>query len=149
MGGELKALQTPPAFLIHAMKDPESAHLDRVQMVKGWVKGGATYERVYDVAWAGDRVMDEQGEIDSVPDTVDIETGTYSNEYGAASLSAVWTDPEFSADQAAFYYARVLEVPTPRHSLFDAVALGVEPEFTGRGYSIQERAYTSPVFYTP
>jgi hypothetical protein len=149
MGGELKALKTPPAFLIHAMKDPESAHLDRVQVVKGWVADGGIHERVYDVVWSGDRVMDEQGQINSVPDTVDIETATYSNTYGAASLAVVWTDPEFDGEQAAFYYVRVLEVPTPRHSLFDAVALGIEPELTGRPYSIQERAYTSPIFYSP
>ena len=101
------------------------------------------------MVWSGDRVVDERGRIDNVPDTVDRETAGYSNEYGAPSLSVLWTDPDFDAAQPAFYYVRALEIPTPRHSLFDAVALGIDPELSGESYSIQERAYTSPVFYTP
>jgi hypothetical protein len=149
MGGELAALSQPPRFLVHAMKDPDSAHLDRVQVIKGWIEDGESFERVYDVAWSGDRVVDERGRIENVPDTVDPETAGYSNEYGAVSLSVIWIDPDFDAEQATFYYVRALEIPTPRHSLLDAVALGLDPEFSGESYSIQERAYTSPVFYTP
>jgi hypothetical protein len=149
MGGDLRALDQAPKLLIHAMKDPKGAHLDRAQVVKGWIEGGESYERVYDVAWSGDRSLDERGRLNNVPDTVDIETGGYSNDYGAASLSTVWTDPEFNGKQAAFYYVRVLEVPTPRHSLLDAIALGINPSLTGESYSVQERAYTPPIFYSP
>jgi len=149
MGGELGSLGQPPKLLIHALKDPDSAHLDRVQVIKGWIENGKSYERVYDVAWSGDRAVDEQGRIPPVPDTVDIETASYSNEYGAPSLSAVWADPGFDGRQAAFYYVRVLEVPTPRHSLLDVVALGIETGLSGEAASIHERAYTSPIFYRP
>lgn len=149
MGGELSALKQPPKLLIHAMKDPKSAHLDRVQVVKGWVEDGESHERIYDVAWAGEREMDGRGRIANVSNTVDNASATYSNDNGAASLSTLWTDPDFSADHAAFYYVRVLEVPTPRHSLLDAVALGIQPELTGEDPSILERAYTSPIFYRP
>jgi hypothetical protein len=149
MGGELAALNQPPRILVHAMKDPDSAHLDRVQVIKGWIEDGESFERVYDVAWSGDRAVDERGRIENVRDTVDRKTARYSNEYGAVSLSVIWIDPDFDAEQAAFYYVRALEIPTPRHSLLDVVALGLDPKFSGESYSIQERAYTSPVFYTP
>jgi hypothetical protein len=149
MGGELRALERAPAFLIHAAKDPRSAHLDRVQMVKGWLADGSTVEKVYDVVWSGDRVADASGRVPEVADTVDTATATYSNEHGAATLAAVWQDPAFDPKQRAFYYVRVLEVPTPRHSLFDAVALGIDPSETGQPASIQERAYTSPIHYRP
>jgi hypothetical protein len=149
MGGELTALQAPPSFLIHAAKDPKSAHLDRVQMVKGWLADGATHEKVYDVAWAGDRVAGADGRVPPVPDTVDPETADYTNEHGAPTLAAVWTDPDFDPTLRAFYYVRVLEVPTPRHSLRDAIALQKDPGETGHPNSIQERAYTSPIHYQP
>jgi hypothetical protein len=153
MGGELRSLTSAPGFLIHAAKDPMSAHLDRVQMVKGWMEGGTPHERVYDVAWAGQatgkRKHDALGGVPGVPDTVDPTTARYTNEHGSTTLSAVWTDPDFDPSQRAFYYVRVLEVPTPRHSLRDAVALGIDPTETGRALSIQERAYTSPIHYRP
>lgn len=149
MGGELSALTTAPSLLIHAAKDPKSAHLDRVQVVKGWLADGKTHEQIYDVAWAGDRQAGSDGRVPQVPDTVDRETGAYTNEHGAPTLSALWTDPAFEPDQRAFYYVRVLEVPTPRHSLLDAIALQVDPSTTGYGPSIQERAYTSPIHYRP
>jgi len=149
MGGELTRLDGPPSFLIHAAKDPKSGHLDRVQMVKGWLGDDGTHEEVYDVVWAGDRQARADGSIPPVIDTVDSATGRYSNEHGAATLSAVWIDPDFDRAQPAFYYVRVLEVPTPRHSTLDAVALGMDGTETGHPVSIQERAYSSPIHYTP
>lgn len=149
MGGELAALDAAPSFLIHAAKDPKSANLDRVQMVKGWLADGATHERVYDVVWSGDRTAGAGGSVPAVPDTVDTATGRYTDEFGAATLGAVWVDPDFDESERAFYYVRVLEVPTPRHSLFDAIALQVDPATTGHPLSIQERAYTSPIHYRP
>jgi hypothetical protein len=149
MGGELAASKRAPRFLIHAAKDAKSAHLDRVQMVKGWLAGGKTHEKVYDVVWAGDRRPGPGGRVPAVPDTVDTGNATYSNEFGASTLAAVWTDPDFDPSQPAFYYVRVLEVPTPRHSLRDAIALQIDPAETGHPTSIQERAYTSPIHYRP
>ncbi len=137
-----------PRFLVHAAKDPKSAHLDRVQMVKGWIDGeGATHERVFDVVWSGERAPDSTGQVPPVPDTVDASTATYTNEHGAPVLSAVWGDPDFDGTRNAFYYVRVLEVPTPRHSVWDAIALGIDPAETEHPISIQERAYTSPIHY--
>jgi hypothetical protein len=149
MGGELGRSSAPPRFVIQAAKDPKSAHLDRVQMVKGWLADGATHEKVYDVAWAGDRAPGPDGSVPPVPDTVDPATATYTNEHGASNLATLWTDPDFDANAPAFYYVRVLEVPTPRHSTFDAIALGMDPAETGHPVSIQERAYTSPIWYRP
>ena len=149
MGGELTDLESAPSFLIHAAKDPKSAHLDRVQVVKGWLAADGTHEKVFDVAWSGDRVPGADGRVPAVPDTVDAATATYTNAHGTPVLSAVWTDPDFDADQRAFYYVRVLEVPTPRHSVWDAIALGIDPAETGHPVSIQERAYTSPIHYRP
>lgn len=152
MGGEISG-PTAPAFFIHAAKDPNSAHLDRVQMVKGWVDGKQSFEQIYDVVWAGKRKPDANGLVPAVIDTVDAATGLYSNDQGEAILSAVWVDPDFNAAQSAFYYVRVLELPTPRHSTLDAIALNVDPlqteAMTGQPVSIQERAYTSPIWYTP
>lgn len=149
MGGELTGLEKAPSLLIHAAKDPKSAHLDRVQVIKGWYAGGKSFEQVYDVAWSGERIPDASGKVPAVEDTVNHETGFYTNDYGAATLSTVWTDPDFDPAQPAFYYVRVLELPTPRHSTLDAIALGIAPEETGMPVSIQERAYTSPIWYTP
>ncbi len=149
MGGELSSLSSAPSFLIHAAKDPKSAHLDRVQMVKGWLTAEGTLEKVYDVAWAGDRTADPSGSVPAIPNTVDAKTATFTNEHGEPLLSAVWTDPSFDPSQRAFYYVRVLQVPTPRHSLGDALALGIDPAETGHPVSIQERAYTSPIHYRP
>lgn len=150
MGGELIGpLASAPSFLIHAAKDPKSAHLDRVQVVKGWLEAGGTREKVYDVVWAGDRTPGANGTVPAVPNTVDAATATYTNEHGEPALSAVFTDPDFDPAERAFYYVRVLEVPTPRHSLRDALALQIDPAETGHPVSIQERAYSSPIHYRP
>jgi hypothetical protein len=149
MGGELRGLDAAPSFFIQAAKDPKSAHLDRVQMVKGWLAQGEEHEKVYDVVWSGSRLRGPDGTVPGVPDTVDPKTGRYSNEHGAATLAAVWTDPDFAPNQPAFYYVRVLEIPTPRHSTLDAIALDIGAENTGHPVSIQERAYTSPIHYHP
>ncbi len=152
MGGELSAAPEDgsPRFLIHALKDPGGAHLDRVQVVKGWVDAsGKAHERVIDVMGSGDRIPDARGMLPPVGNTVDPETARYSNTIGAAQLSAFWRDPDFDPAQRAFYYIRVLQIPTPRHSLFDAIALRKDPEQIDGPWWIQERAYTSPIFYSP
>jgi Protein of unknown function (DUF3604) len=151
MGGDLKApAGKAPSFLVMASKDPKSGNLDRVQIVKGWLDaGGKQHEQVYDVAWSGDRKPDPRtGKLPPVGDTVDAATARYTNTVGAAELATVWTDPDFDSAERAFYYARVLEIPTPRWSTIDAVRLGV-PVPTGLPVSIQERAWTSPIWYTP
>jgi len=138
-----------PTFLIHAAKDPKSANLDRLQVVKGWLAAdGTSRERVYDVAWSGDRTRGEDGTIGPVGNTVDLETGAYTNDIGTAELAQVWTDPDFDAAERAFYYVRVLEIPTPRHSLLDAIALQQAPS-DAQPPTLQERAYSSPIWYTP
>ena len=142
-----------PSFLIQAVKAPNGANLDRVQIVKGWLAGdGKSRERVYDVAWSGsesgERERDASGTLPAVGNTVDLETGHYTNDIGAAELVTVWTDPEFDPEQEAFYYARVIEIPTPRWSTYDAFRFGV-PIPEGAPVSTQERAYTSPIWYTP
>jgi hypothetical protein len=131
------------------LRDPIGANLDRVQIVKGWLDDrGETHEKVYDVAWSGSRRPGADGKLPAVGNTVDIEAATWTNTIGASELTAVWTDPEFEAGQKAFYYVRVLEIPTPRWILYDKVRLGaVIPE--GVELTHQERAYTSPIWYTP
>ncbi len=139
-----------PSFLIHAVKDPVEGNLDRVQVVKGWLDAdGTTHEKVYNVAWSGEREIDENGNLPPVGNTVDIKTGFYYNSIGNSQLSVVWSDPDFDAGQSAFYYVRVLQIPTPRHSLLDAIALGIDVAETGHPATIQERAYSSPIWYTP
>ncbi len=148
MGGELKAGKGAPRLLISALKDPEGANLDRVQVVKGWIdKAGKTHEQVFDVAWSGDR-KPVGGKLPSVGDTVDVATATYKNNIGAAALTTVWTDPAFDPAISSFYYLRVLEIPTPSWPAFDAVRykLKLPPEVRMKS---QERAYTSPIWYTP
>ncbi len=139
-----------PKFLMYAVKDPAGANLDRMQIVKGWVDaGGQAHEKVYDVALAGARQYDEQGRALPIASTVDLKTGKYHNVFGAPSLSAYWEDPDFDRTQRAFYYLRVVQIPTPRHTLSDAIALGMDPNDTGHPSVIQERAYSSPIWYTP
>lgn len=152
MGGDLS--QAPsgkaPSFMISAMKDPIGANLDRIQIVKGWVdKEGAPQEKVYDVALADGRAVGADGKVTPVGNTVDLKTGKYTNSIGDAQLATVWTDPEFDPGLRAFYYVRVLQIPTPRHTLFDTIALGIDPKESGNPATIQERAYSSPVWYTP
>jgi hypothetical protein len=154
MGADLSPIPsggkgTAPTFVVWAVKDPTSANLDRVQIIKGWTQNGQSFEKVYDVVWSGDRHPDKwTGRVPAIQSTVDIQTATYSNGVGSVELKAAWTDPEFDAAQHAFYYARVLEIPTPRWTLIQAVKSGLPPPdvvpLTG-----QERAWTSPIWYTP
>jgi hypothetical protein len=151
MGSDLPAGATgaAPSFVVWAIKDPASGNLDRIQIVKGWIDAeGNEHEAVHDVAWSGDRKPDADGHLPPVGDTVDVTKATYTNTIGEAELFAVWTDPAFDPGQHAFYYARVLEIPTPRWSTRDAVALGV-PIPGGLPPTIQERGWGSPIWYTP
>ena len=139
-----------PTFAVWAMKDPESGNLDRVQIIKGWYdKRGYGFQKIYDVAWSDNRKPDAKtGKLPPVGNTVDIKTAKYTNDIGDTQLSAVWTDPDFDPSQHAMYYARVIEIPTPRWSTYDAVELGVEPPKEVPA-TIQERAWASPIWYTP
>jgi hypothetical protein len=151
MGGDLSAAPEgkAPSFLVAALKDPIGANLDRVQIVKGWMdKKGELHEKVYDVAWGGDREPDAKGKVPAVGTTVDVENATWTNSIGAAELITVWQDPDFDPKLRAFYYARVIEIPTPRWTAYDAKRFGVEP-MPGTRMTITERAYTSPIWYTP
>ncbi len=151
MGGDLaKAPEgKAPRFLIYAIKDPVGANLDRIQVVKGWLdKNGSSQENVYDVAWSDDRLRPD-GTLKPVGNTVDLATGRYTNDIGTPDLSKVWQDPDFDPTVRAFYYVRVIQIPTPRHTLYDALALRMDPEKTGHPPTIQERAYSSPIWYTP
>jgi len=152
MGGDLTAAPagTSPRFLIRALRDPDGANLDRVQVIKGWVdKNGETYERVYDVVVSGDRVIGDDGRArEPVGTTVDIESATYSNSIGAAILAGYWEDPDFNAEQSAFYYVRVLEIPKPRWTTIDAAFYDIDLPDTVPA-TVQDRAYTSPIWYTP
>jgi len=151
MGGDLTGTDSnsAPAFLIQAAKDPKSGNLDRLQVIKATTDAsGNTIETVYDVVWAGDRIPDENGKLAAIGNTVDLETGHYTNSIGASELIAYWQDPDFKPSQRAFYYARVLEIPTARHALKDAIALTMTAPTVGPA-TIQERAYSSPIWYTP
>jgi len=152
MGSDLKGAPAgkAPRFLMYAVKDPEEANLDRIQLVKGWVDGeGNAHEKVYDVTWSGGRERGPDGTLPPVANSVDLATASYQNADGAAALRGFWADPEFDPEQPAFYYLRVMQIPTPRHSLYDAVANRVDPSETGHPPTIQERAYTSPIWYSP
>jgi hypothetical protein len=151
MGGDLRVMPEnakTPSFMVYALRDPEGANLDRIQIVKGWMDAdGKTLEKVYEVAWAGERAVVD-GKLPAVGNTVDVANANWINSIGASELGVVWTDPDFDAKQKAFYYARVLEIPTPRWSTYDAFRFGEDiPE--GAPTSTQERAYTSPIWYTP
>jgi hypothetical protein len=151
MGGDLTHDYNgkTPQFLIWAVKDPKGANLDRVQVIKGWVdQAGQLQEQVFNVAWSDGRELNAQGKLPAVGNTVDVTVPSYDNSIGASQLSTLWIDPVFNPDQRAFYYVRVLQIPTPRHSLYDAVALQIPPPEEGPA-TIQERAYTSPIWYTP
>jgi hypothetical protein len=115
-----------PTFMVWAVKDPTSGNLDRIQIIKGWTKYGQSFEKIYDVVWAGDRKSDKwTGRVPAVQSTVDIENATYTNTVGSVELKTVWTDPEFDPSLHAFYYARVLEIPTPRWTTIQAHQLGI------------------------
>jgi hypothetical protein len=152
MGGDLPApTGAAPSFAVWAVKDPDAANLDRIQIVKGWSRNGQSFEAVHDVAWAGPRKPDPAtGRVPAVGSTVDLARATYTNTIGATELKTVWTDPDFDPSVDAFYYVRVLEIPTPRWSTIQAVALGQLPP-SGAGFApvIQERAWSSPIWYTP
>lgn len=151
MGGDMRAREGDgaPTFLVAALKDPLSGNLDRIQIVKGWLDAdGTLHEKVHDVAWTGDREPDANGKLPPVGNTVDIEAASWTNTIGASELLTIWTDPDFDPTERAFYYARVLEIPTPRWVLYDKVRFGIElPEEAELTH--QERAYTSPIWYTP
>jgi hypothetical protein len=154
MGGDLPVMPqggkgTAPTFVVWAVKDPTSGNLDRIQVIKGWTKNGQSFEKIFDVAWSGDRKADKwTGRVPAIKSTVDMEKATYTNDVGSTELSTVWSDPDFDPSLHAFYYARVLEIPTPRWTLIQAVKAGVPPPdvvpLTG-----QERAWSSPIWYTP
>ncbi len=151
MGGDLTNAPdgSSATFLVAAARDPYSGNLDRIQIIKGWLDdSGDTHEQVYDVAWSDDREPGEDGKLPPVGSTVDVANANWTNTIGAPELITVWTDPEFDPDQRAFYYARVIEIPTPRWTAYDANYFDVDmpdevPMVT------QERAYTSPIWYTP
>lgn len=151
MGADLASAPqgASPRLLVRALRDPDGANLDRIQVVKGWVNAdGSTSEKVYDVAWSGDRSPGTNGKLPPVGNTVNVASVTWTNDIGAAVLAAYWEDPAFDRSQRAFYYVRVIEIPTPRWTTFDARAFGVEiPD--GLPLTIQERAYTSPIWYSP
>ncbi|HMB58699.1 MAG TPA: DUF3604 domain-containing protein [Xanthomonadales bacterium] len=150
MGGDLgnRNSATAPTFMVYALRDAIGANLDRIQIIKGWLdKKGDTHEKVYDVAWSPGRQPGADGVLPLVGNTVDIAAANWTNTIGASELGAVWTDPEFDPQQSAFYYARVLEIPTPRWVVYDAFRYGIEiPE--GAETTGQERAYTSPIWYS-
>jgi hypothetical protein len=157
MGGDLPPmpafgpLGTPaaPTFILWAVKDPTSGNLDRIQIIKGWTKSGQSFEKVFDVAWAGDREPDKwTGRVPPIGSSVDVEKAAYTNNIGAVELKAVWADPEFDPSLYAFYYARVLEVPTPRWTTIQAAQLGIAPPDVTAA-TIQERAWSSPIWYAP
>ncbi len=150
MGGDLASAPAgkAPTFMAYAVRDPIGANLDRIQIVKGWHDGKKLHEKVYDVAWSGDRAPGADGKLPPVGNTVDAATASWTNTIGAPELGVVWTDPDFDPKLRAFYYVRVLEIPTPRWSTYDAFRFGIDiPE--GAPVSTQERAYTSPIWYTP
>jgi len=152
MGSSLRAkpdAAKAPSFMVYALRDPVGANLDRIQIVKGWIEAnGETKEQVYNIAWSGDRKLKRNGKLDAVGNTVDVANANWTNSIGAGDLGAVWTDPDFDPAQKAFYYARVIEIPTPRWSTYDAFRFGIDiPE--GAPTSTQERAYSSPIWYDP
>jgi hypothetical protein len=153
MGGDLSDAPAGKSatFLVAALKDPIGANLDRIQIIKGWLDTkGQTHEQVYDVVWSdvSERKPGSNGKLPPVGDTVDVANATWTNTIGDPELMAVWKDPSFDAQQRAFYYARVIEIPTPRWTAYDAKRFGIKP-LPGTVLKLQERAYTAPIWYTP
>ncbi|WP_152828860.1 DUF3604 domain-containing protein [Shewanella sp. YLB-07] len=149
MGSDLPSIGSAPTFTVHAMKDPDGANLDRIQIIKGWVDvKGKTYEKIFDVVWSDKRKKGEDGKLTPVGNTVDLTTAKYTNTIGATALIGSWTDSEFNPEQHAFYYTRVIEIPTPRWTTYDAVR-SKQPLLDDVQASIQERAWTSPIWYKP
>lgn len=150
MGGDLAAKPGgAPTFLVAAMKDPDGANLDRVQIIKGWLAAdGKTYEKVYDVKWSGDRKPGADGKLPPVGNSVNVATATYSNSIGAPMFATRWQDPDFDPKAKAFYYVRVLEIPTPRWTAYDQVRFKEKmPAYVPMAH--QERAFSSPIWYDP
>jgi len=149
---EMTSSAKAPTFAVWAMKDPESGNLDRTQIIKVWPNpsNGLPMEKIYEVVWSDEdkRQFGEDGKLPPVGNTVDVKTATYTNDIGDTQLSAVWTDPDFNPDDRAAYYVRVLEIPTPRWSTYDAVKTGL-PLPEGVPLTLQERAWSSPIWYTP
>ncbi|MGB0931930.1 MAG: DUF3604 domain-containing protein, partial [Chitinophagales bacterium] len=152
MGSDLptrpaSVVRRQPSFLVWAVKDSEGANLDRVQVVKGWVDSdGKTHEKIFEVVWSDDRQLDANGKLPAVGNSVNVKNASYTNDIGAVTLQSVWQDPEFDASQSAVYYLRVLEIPTPRWSSYDAKAMGIAPP-KDVAKTIQERAWSSPIWY--
>lgn len=156
MGGDLVPTSIPgtrpssPKIMVRALRDPDGANLDRIQVIKGWLDGdGEAQERVYDIAVSGGRTIGDEGRCRTpVGDTIDLDDASYTNTIGEAFMGAWWEDPDFDPNQTAFYYVRVLEIPTPSWLVYDRKRLGVEiPQ--GAVLKQQDRAYTSPIWYTP
>jgi hypothetical protein len=151
MGGDLSKAPAgkAPTFLVAALKDALSGNLDRIQIVKGWVDAkGARQEKIYDVAWSDNRKPGSDGKLPAVGNTVDVANATWTNTIGAAELITVWKDPSFDPSLRAVYYARVIEIPTPRWTAYDANRFKVQAP-AGVPMITTERAYTSPIWYTP
>jgi hypothetical protein len=151
MGGDLHAAPAgkSPSFIVAALRDPIGANLDRIQIIKGWLDAqGAVQEKVYDVVWSGDRKPGADGKLPSVGSTVDVENANWTNTIGAPELISVWKDPDFDPSLSAFYYVRVLEIPTPRWTSYDMKRFGIKL-LPGTRTTVNERAYTSPIWYTP
>ena len=152
MGGDLTNAPNnkSPQFLIRAVKDPDGANLDRVQVIKGWHdKNGELHEKIYNVALSGGRKENWRGKIKPVGNTVDVPNASYTNTIGDPELATVWQDPDFDKDELAFYYLRVLEIPTPRWTAYDAKFFGLKDIPEEVPMVTQERAYTSPIWYSP
>ncbi|MEH6589049.1 MAG: DUF3604 domain-containing protein [Halioglobus sp.] len=152
MGGQLRKgpKGESPNFLIAARKDPYSGNLDRIQIVKGWLDGkGKAQEKVYDVVWAGERTPDANGKLPPVGNTVDVKNATWTNTIGDPEMATVWQDPDFDPKQRAFYYVRVLEIPTPRWTAYEVARFEGAKIPEGTPMVQQERAYTSAIWYTP
>jgi len=148
VGSKQLAVGSSQSFIIEAIKDSEGANLDRVQMIKGYLdKEGKPQETIFEVVWVGDRAIDSNGKLPAIGNTVDVPNASYTNDIGAVRFQTTWTDPTFDATQSAFYYLRVLEIPTPRWTTYDAKTLGVAPP-TDVPATIQERAWSSPIWYT-
>ena len=149
MGSDLPSNSAAPTFTVQAMKDPDGANLDRIQIIKGWVdKNGKPHEKIVEAVWAGDRKLGPDGRLPPVGNTVDLKTAKYTNTIGSPQLIGSWSDKEFDPHQHALYYVRVLEIPTPRWSTYDAVKAGL-PLLKGVPATVQERAWSSPIWYSP
>ena len=152
MGGDLNTAPAgkAPTFMLYAVRDPVGANLDRLQVIKGWLdKSGNAQEKVFDAVWSGDRKPGADGKLPPVGDTVDISVPTWTNTIGAPEMGAVWTDPEFDPSLKAFYYVRVIEIPTPRWTAYDRVKFHIDNMPKDIPLENQERAYTSPIWYNP